>query len=171
MTIWDRGTYETEKWTDREVKVVLHGDAGRRPVRAVQDRREELDDAPDGPAAPTASSRCRSWSGPMLATLRDDAARRTTTQWAYEMKWDGVRAVVYVDGGRPRALSRNDIDITRTYPELRAMAASLGSRPGRARRRARGARRARAAQLRAAAAADARHGRRRRSGGSPRRCR
>ena len=24
-SIWDRGTYETEKWSDREVKVVLHG--------------------------------------------------------------------------------------------------------------------------------------------------
>ena len=23
--LWDRGTYECEKWTDREVKVVLHG--------------------------------------------------------------------------------------------------------------------------------------------------
>src|SRR4249920_1071807 len=25
VTIWDRGTYETLKWDDREVKVVLHG--------------------------------------------------------------------------------------------------------------------------------------------------
>src|SRR5262249_10471594 len=25
VSIWDRGTYEGEKWTDREVKVVLHG--------------------------------------------------------------------------------------------------------------------------------------------------
>ncbi|MHA6797586.1 DNA polymerase ligase N-terminal domain-containing protein (plasmid) [Pseudonocardia bannensis] len=25
VRIWDRGTYECEKWTDREVKVVLHG--------------------------------------------------------------------------------------------------------------------------------------------------
>jgi bifunctional non-homologous end joining protein LigD len=25
VVIWDRGTYECEKWTDREVKVVLHG--------------------------------------------------------------------------------------------------------------------------------------------------
>ena len=30
VSIWDRGTYETEKWSDDEVKVVLHGDAGRR---------------------------------------------------------------------------------------------------------------------------------------------
>ena len=25
VSIWDSGTYETEKWSDREVKVVLHG--------------------------------------------------------------------------------------------------------------------------------------------------
>ncbi|WP_131761602.1 DNA polymerase ligase N-terminal domain-containing protein [Actinomadura fibrosa] len=25
MTVWDRGTYETEKWNEREVKIVLHG--------------------------------------------------------------------------------------------------------------------------------------------------
>jgi bifunctional non-homologous end joining protein LigD len=38
-----------------------------------------------------------------------------------------VRAVVHVEGGRPTAWSRNDIDITDTYPELRAMAESMGS--------------------------------------------
>src|SRR5882672_10056581 len=26
MTVWDRGRYETEKWSDREVKIVLHGE-------------------------------------------------------------------------------------------------------------------------------------------------
>jgi bifunctional non-homologous end joining protein LigD len=25
VEIWDRGTYDCEKWTDREIKVVLHG--------------------------------------------------------------------------------------------------------------------------------------------------
>jgi bifunctional non-homologous end joining protein LigD len=47
--------------------------------------------------------------------------------WAYEMNWDGVRAVVYVDGGRARATSRNDRDITVSYPELRALGAALGT--------------------------------------------
>ena len=35
------------------------------------------------------------------------------------MKWDGVRAVVYVVGGRVRVMTRNDRDVTATYPELR----------------------------------------------------
>ena len=29
VTIWDRGTYECEEWTDRKVKVVLHGQRSR----------------------------------------------------------------------------------------------------------------------------------------------
>jgi bifunctional non-homologous end joining protein LigD len=62
----------------------------------------------------------------MVATLAD-ALPDDDERWAYEMKWDGVRAVVHVDGGRPTAWSRNDIDITDTYPELRAMAESMGS--------------------------------------------
>lgn len=37
--------------------------------------------------------------------------------WAFEPKWDGVRALVYVDGD-VRALSRNGNDITPAYPEL-----------------------------------------------------
>ncbi len=38
------------------------------------------------------------------------------------MKWDGVRAVVYVDGGRVHAMTRNDLEVSATYPELRELA-------------------------------------------------
>jgi bifunctional non-homologous end joining protein LigD len=65
---------------------------------------------------------------PMMAVLRETLPP-DDDRWGYEMKWDGVRAVVYVEGGRARAMSRNDIDMTAAYPELREMAASLGSRP------------------------------------------
>jgi bifunctional non-homologous end joining protein LigD len=41
--------------------------------------------------------------------------------WAYEVKWDGVRALVAVEGGRVRATSRNGNDITAAYPELAAL--------------------------------------------------
>lgn len=54
-----------------------------------------------------------------LPTGSDDAG------WAYEFKWDGVRAVAYVDGGRVRLLSRNDRDITATYPEVAALGPAL----------------------------------------------
>ncbi|NUT49738.1 MAG: DNA ligase [Saccharothrix sp.] len=48
--------------------------------------------------------------------------------WAFEFKWDGVRAVTYVRGGRVRALTRNDLEVSATYPEVRALPALLGDR-------------------------------------------
>ena len=38
--------------------------------------------------------------------------------WAYEIKWDGVRALAYVEGGTVHLESRNLLDITARYPEL-----------------------------------------------------
>jgi bifunctional non-homologous end joining protein LigD len=125
VTIWDRGTYETEKWSDREVKVVLHGSrvSGRYVLFKTGERGwmvHRMTPPPEGyePLPDRVA--------PMMATLRD-ALPPDDDRWAFEMKWDGVRAVVYIDGGRPRARSRNDIDITPTYPELRAMAESMGA--------------------------------------------
>ena len=48
-------------------------------------------------------------------------------RWAYEMKWDGVRAVAYISGGRVRYLSRNDRDVSGSYPELRGLGDALAS--------------------------------------------
>ncbi len=47
--------------------------------------------------------------------------------WAYEVKWDGVRALVAVDGGRLTVHSRNGNDITSHYPELHGLGRQLGS--------------------------------------------
>ncbi len=47
--------------------------------------------------------------------------------WAYEVKWDGVRALVAVEGGRVRATSRNGNDLTGAYPELRTLPTCLGA--------------------------------------------
>lgn len=43
-----------------------------------------------------------------------------TDGWAFEFKWDGVRAITYVQNGLVEVVSRNDRAITNTYPELRA---------------------------------------------------
>ncbi|MFC4119587.1 non-homologous end-joining DNA ligase [Nonomuraea zeae] len=48
--------------------------------------------------------------------------------WAVEMKWDGVRALAYIDNGAVRLMSRNSKDITPAYPELQLMAGSTGGR-------------------------------------------
>jgi len=70
-----------------------------------------------------ADSTMPEYIAPMLAktgTLPpDDAA------WGFEVKWDGIRAVAYLDGGTCRLLSRNRKDITVQYPELDGLAKAL----------------------------------------------
>jgi bifunctional non-homologous end joining protein LigD len=126
VTIWDKGTYEATKWTEREVKFHLHG--GRVDARFVlfQTRGDDWmihreDPAPEG------------WEPlpelvkPMLAVSGSLPSERGT-DWRYEFKWDGVRAIAYVDGGRVRLTSRRDLDRTAAYPELRKLGEVLGSR-------------------------------------------
>jgi bifunctional non-homologous end joining protein LigD len=43
--------------------------------------------------------------------------------WAYEMKWDGVRALAFVEGGAVALWSRTGREITHSYPELQELRA------------------------------------------------
>jgi bifunctional non-homologous end joining protein LigD len=125
MSIWDRGRYDTEKWTHREVKVVLHGERvqGRYVLFATGGKnwmihRMDPPTRPDWKPLPDVVR-------PMLAVRgslpEDDAA------WAFETGWDGERTMAYVEGGRVRALDGDDRDVTRGYPELRALGEALGT--------------------------------------------
>jgi len=145
MTIWDTGTYELHKWINgREVIVTLHGSeggglgspkkfalihtgrgqgkeaegqwlihlmdkdqaGGRRRYAAPADATTEAGAAP----SPEDFS-------PMMATA-GDAADLQGSNWQFELKWDGVRAILVADAQRVRIFSRNGNDVTRTYPEL-----------------------------------------------------
>jgi bifunctional non-homologous end joining protein LigD len=48
--------------------------------------------------------------------------------WAFEIKWDGVRALAFLDAEGTRICSRRGEDTTKRYPELAPMAAALGGR-------------------------------------------
>jgi ATP-dependent DNA ligase len=57
---------------------------------------------------------------PLLPQLaRSRAAIPEGDGWAYEPKWDGFRAVVFVDGSDVELQSRNGRTLTRYFPELR----------------------------------------------------
>jgi bifunctional non-homologous end joining protein LigD len=62
----------------------------------------------------------------MLATAGELPPAAEDDRWAYELKWDGVRAVGYVRSGALKLLSRNDIDITAGYPEVTRLGPALG---------------------------------------------
>jgi bifunctional non-homologous end joining protein LigD len=49
-------------------------------------------------------------------------------RWAYEIKWDGVRAIAFVQGGRLALRARSGRDVTARYPELRPLAEALAGR-------------------------------------------
>ncbi|HEY8913924.1 ATP-dependent DNA ligase [Lacisediminihabitans sp.] len=55
---------------------------------------------------------------PMLATLGTVRDVRDDDDWAFEMKWDGIRAIATVENGAVRLTSRNGKDLTASYPEL-----------------------------------------------------
>lgn len=46
-------------------------------------------------------------------------------EWVFEIKWDGVRALLYFDGEVTRLISRSGRDITERYPELAAFDAGM----------------------------------------------
>jgi bifunctional non-homologous end joining protein LigD len=126
MHVWDTGRYEVHKWSDREVMVTLHGERvdGRYVLFKTGGKNWMIHrmDPPQDPSREAAPDDLQ----PMLATLVTEAP--TGAGWAWELKWDGIRALGHVDGGRLRLLSRNGNDVTRRYPELRALGGELGAR-------------------------------------------
>ncbi len=62
---------------------------------------------------------------PMLATAGPLPPASPTGRWAYEIKWDGVRALASVSDGELVLRSRNGRVITRSYPELATLADAM----------------------------------------------
>jgi bifunctional non-homologous end joining protein LigD len=124
VEIWDSGTYETHKFRDSEVMVTFHGERLQGKFVLFQTKGKNWMihrmDPPDPGREPMPDRIV-----PMMARLaklpRDDS------KWAYEIKWDGVRAICYCQGGRIRLESRNLRNVTSQYLELRGIGRALGS--------------------------------------------
>ncbi len=127
VSIWDHGTYAAEKWRPDEVIVVFKGQrlTGRYALfRAGKDEKDWMIHRMDPPVDATAEN-MPDFIAPMLAKL--STLPPDESQWAFEVKWDGVRAITHSEPGRLRMLSRNGNDVTAAYPELRALNRALGS--------------------------------------------
>jgi bifunctional non-homologous end joining protein LigD len=130
MKIWDAGTFELHKWDARKVEVTFHGERlhGRyglfvigRDEATKQDWMIHRMDPPDDPDRVAMPERLV----PMMARPSDNLPR-PERGWSYEVKWDGVRAIAYVQPGRLRLESRNLNEITDAYPEVRGILTDLG---------------------------------------------
>ncbi|MFC5994682.1 non-homologous end-joining DNA ligase [Pseudonocardia hispaniensis] len=123
MTIWDAGRYDTEKWSDREVAVVLHGDraSGRYVfIRSDRERRDgwilrRSDPVPGHDPLPRDLAPMLPSPGPLP---RGEA-------WWLQIGFGGRRVIVRIDGGRSRITDAECAELT--VPALRELGRSLGA--------------------------------------------
>jgi bifunctional non-homologous end joining protein LigD len=120
MRVWDRGTYDVLKWERRKLEVLLHGERVRGryalfPIDKDEDPKNWMIHRMDPPADEAAEPMPEKIV-PMMA--RTGTLPRDDEHWAFEVKWDGVRAICHSEPGRMRLHSRNLLDITPRYPEV-----------------------------------------------------
>ncbi|HTX47156.1 MAG TPA: DNA ligase D [Solirubrobacteraceae bacterium] len=130
MRIWDHGTFDVHKFDERKVEVTFHGERlhgryGLFPLGSAVGKDDwmihRMDPSEDPDREPMLESIV-----PMLARQGD--LPRDESDWSFEVKWDGVRAIAYVKPGRLRIESRNLREITDSYPEVRGILLELGMR-------------------------------------------
>jgi len=146
VTIWDWGTYETEKWRGvgdtaaqekGEVIAVLHGQPdgglGGHPAKIALIKtsqnwlahRMELAKPSPKPARakPKPIGKGTRVPKPMLAST---GTVEEGYDWVFEMKWDGYRGIAVCDGEDVQLVSRNGLDMTATYPDVTNALSDLG---------------------------------------------
>ncbi len=122
VEIWDHGTYDlVEEKPDGGLTVRLHGkrldglwtlvpahlSGQEKNWLILRKRDEETKGAPRGPS--------RRYQ-PMLASLTETLPRGS--EWLFEPKWDGYRALAYVRGGKVTLRSRRDNELTERFEEV-----------------------------------------------------
>jgi bifunctional non-homologous end joining protein LigD len=125
VQIWDAGTYDCHKFRDDEVIVTFHGERVQGKYALFQTKGKNWMIHRMDPPLEDEREPMPEQLVPMLARAgrlpADDA------DWAFEIKWDGVRAITYWQPGELRVESRNLNDVSARYPELRPLGPQLGS--------------------------------------------
>ncbi|HVH71825.1 MAG TPA: DNA ligase D [Candidatus Dormibacteraeota bacterium] len=116
LLIKHKDTAEDPKWNIEE------HDGSVLTSRTIEEIKEELPPKRSPiPIQPSEASGARksampSHIEPMLATLAEHPF--SDPNWLFEIKWDGVRALAWIENGAVTLRSRNNVDITQRYPEL-----------------------------------------------------
>ncbi|MCA1846332.1 MAG: ATP-dependent DNA ligase, partial [Actinobacteria bacterium] len=125
VTIWDKGTYDCEKFEPSEVMVVLHGERvhGRYVLFQTKDDQWMVHrmDQPQDPTREPMPARIE----PMRAAPGD---LPRDLDHGFEILWDGVRTIVFGDGGTVRLQGDEGADTTGRFPELARLGRARGAR-------------------------------------------
>jgi bifunctional non-homologous end joining protein LigD len=126
MLIWDRGTFDAEKFRDDEVIATFHGERLQGRYALFRTRGSDWMihrmDPPEDPDYEPMPDRIP----PMLA--RTGPLPRNEDDFGFEVKWDGIRTILFCDHGHLHLQGRNFTDFTPRYPEVRGLAGELGAR-------------------------------------------
>ncbi|MCC3315984.1 ATP-dependent DNA ligase [Nocardia africana] len=144
MTIWDTGTYDTEKWRADEVIVQFHGERlnGRYAFIRTDGKQwlmhlmksqvaEPEDDEGQGGSndgqrggPPDRAAEFPRGLSPMLATS-GEVAKLGARDWVFETKWDGFRVITEIDDGHVVIRSRAGNTVTDRYPRIAELGRQL----------------------------------------------
>ncbi|MDP9441361.1 MAG: ATP-dependent DNA ligase [Actinomycetota bacterium] len=127
VILWDQGTYTEEKFSDREVMVVLHGEraAGRYVLFRTDGKNWMMHrmDPPEDPARELMPSEVRPLE-PVPGPLPVEPGG-----WRFSVAWGGTRVAVAVDGGRCVARTSAGDEVTKKWPELGPFGRAVGALP------------------------------------------
>ena len=126
MSVYDRGTYDAEKWEPKKIVLTLSGKrvSGKYALFQAGDRKDWMIHRMDEPAE--RGDPPPEHVTPMMATLSVLPADEEA--YAFEVKWDGMRAIAFSEPGRLRLETRTLRDVTAGFPELNRLQRQLGAR-------------------------------------------
>ena len=126
MSVWDRGTFVAEKFREDEVIATFGGERLNGRYALFRTRGDDwLIHRMDPPADPGYEP-FPDRIPPMLARSGD--LPHDEEAYGFEVKWDGIRTVLFCDHGHLHLQGRNFSDFTPRYPEVRELARELGAR-------------------------------------------
>jgi bifunctional non-homologous end joining protein LigD len=120
VRIYDSGTYEPVEWKDDKLTIRLHGERLTGEWHLVQTDGKNWLVFRSRSSGPISRKPMPPALEPMLATGGGEPF--DDPNWTFEVKWDGVRTLSYIDAttihGSTRLISRRGRDVTGVYPEL-----------------------------------------------------
>ena len=127
MKVWDSGTYDCHEWSDTKATVTFHGEqvSGRYHLfHAGRDPKDWMIRRVDPPADPDREpipEHVKPVVPEEAALPADDSA------YAFEIQWEGFRAIAFCEPGRLRLVDSSGADITDLFPELRRLTRQIGA--------------------------------------------